>query len=243
MQHLVTFDFHNTLATADPWFELEIRELPAAALARIDPEFVADHDDVIARYRRLREEVMHSGREVDAVEGVCRIARQLDLPVDEATIAQSVHDLMHEATRHAAPIPGAVDAVRQITSRGIPVGVVSSAVYHPFLEWTLESFGIRDDLAFIVTSASSGHYKSNPEIYRYAMNLVDANPAASVHIGDSPQWDVWGAQQAGMTAIWFDNGFTGTFVDRDHTSEPEATVTSLHEVAPWVLRHLGMTPR
>ncbi|HWV25234.1 MAG TPA: HAD family hydrolase [Thermomicrobiales bacterium] len=243
MQSLVTFDFHNTLATCDPWFELEIRDLPAEALARIDPAFVPDRDDVTARYRRLREEVMRSGREVDAVEGVDRIARQLGLAIDEATIAASVRDLMREATRHAAPVPGAIEAVRQIAAQGIPVGVISSAVYHPFLEWTLEAFGLGDDLAFVVTSASSGHYKSNPEIYRYAMRLVDADPASSVHIGDSPKWDVWGAQQAGMSAVWFSNGFTGTFVDREHESEPDAVVTTMNDVAPWVLRHLGKNDR
>lgn len=243
MQQLVTFDFHNTLATCDEWFELEIRELPAEAIARIDPALAADRADIIARYRHLREEVMRSGKEVDAVEGVRRVAVQLKLPISEEAIAQSVHDLMREAAHHAAPIPGAVESVRQLASHGIPVGVISSAVYHPFLEWTLESFGIADDLAFVVTSASSGHYKSNPEIYRYAMNLVDADPATSVHIGDSPQWDVWAAQQAGMAAIWFDNGFTGTYVDRSHNAEPDAIVTSLHDVAPWVLQHLGVTTR
>lgn len=243
MQSLVTFDFHNTIATCDPWFELEIRSLPADVFARIDPALVKDRDDVIARYRGLRTEVIHSGKEVDAVEGVRRIAEQLALSLEPGIIETTVHDLMREAMQHATPVPGAIEAVREIASCGIPVGVISSAVYHPFLEWTLQSFGIADVLAFVVTSASSGHYKSNPEIYRYAMKIVGADPSATVHVGDSPKWDVWGAQQAGMAAVWFSNGVTGSFVDRDHESEPDAIVTSMLDVAPWVLQHLGAAAR
>lgn len=240
MQKLVTFDFHNTLAICDPWFELEIRDLPADVLAHIDPALVPDRDDIIARYRRLREEVMRSGREVDAVEGVRRIAAELGLDVDTTAIDASVHDLMREVLHHAEPVPGAVEAVRAISAAGIPIGVVSSAVYHPFLEWTLDAFGIGDELAFIITSASTGHYKSTPEIYRHAMQTVGADPVGSIHIGDSPQWDVHTAQQAGMATVWFDNGFTGTFVDRTHEAEPDLVVTSLDEVAPWVLERLGV---
>nr|MBA2290299.1 hypothetical protein [Chloroflexia bacterium] len=32
---IITFDFHNTVAHCDPWFELEIRTLPAAVLGRL----------------------------------------------------------------------------------------------------------------------------------------------------------------------------------------------------------------
>lgn len=245
MQKLVTFDFHNTLAICDPWFYLEIRDLPVDVLNHIDPALLQNHhpDDVITRYRTLREAVMESGKEIDAVDGVGRIADELGIRVDANQIAQAVRAVMSEAMNHVEPVHGAIDAVRQISVQGIPVGVISSAVYHPFLEWTLDSFGLDDKLAFIVTSASSGHYKSNPEIYRYAMDIVGADPASSIHIGDSPKWDVWAAKEAGMSAIWFSNGVTHTFVDRDDETEPDFIAHSMTEVAPWALDHIGaITP-
>jgi len=240
VHQLVTFDFHNTLATCDPWFHLEIRDLPVDVLNNIDPALLRDHDrdDVIDRYRALRKEVMASGREVDALEGVSRIANQLGISVDQKSLSESIRQLMREAMHHVAPVPGAVEAVHEIAARGVPVGVISSAVYHPFLEWSLESFGLNDDLAFVVTSASSGHYKSNPEIYRYAMTLTGAEPSQSVHIGDSPKWDVWAAHEAGMKTIWFSNGFTDTLVDRTLETKPDYTAHSMSDVAPWVLEHL-----
>lgn len=245
MPNLVTFDFHNTLAICDEWFYLEIRDLPADVLAHIDPALLRSHDraDVISRYRTLRQGVMASGREIDALDGVARVFHEMGLEISRPVIAESIRHLMQEAMKHVAPVPGAVEAVHEIASRGIPVGVISSAVYHPFLEWSLESFGVSDDLSFVVTSASSGHYKSNPEIYRYAMSLAQAEPGNSIHVGDSPKWDVWSAQQAGMRAVLFSNGMTGTMVDRELESAPDLTVDSMTEVAPWVLDQLGVVTK
>ena len=245
MPNLVTFDFHNTLAICDEWFYLEIRDLPADVLEHIDPATMRIHDraDVISRYRTLRQGVMASGREIDALDGVARVFDEMGLEIERTTIAESIRHLMQGAMEHVQPVPGAVEAVQEIASRGIPVGVISSAVYHPFLEWSLESFGVSDDLAFVVTSASSGHYKSNPEIYRYAMSLAQAEARNSIHIGDSPKWDVWSAQQTGMRAVLFSNGMTGTMVDRDPESEPDFTVETMSEVAPWVLDQLGVVAK
>ena len=245
MNPLVTFDFHNTIATCDPWFYLEIRDLAADVLEHIDPDLlaVASREDITARYRTLREGVMASGNEIDAVESVSIIARDLGLELEQDAIHQSVRHLMRETMDHVAPVPGAVEAIRAISGEGISVGVVSSAVYHPFLEWTLDHFGATDHLAFVVTSASSGHYKSNPEIYRYAMNITDAEPATSIHIGDSPKWDVWASQQAGMRGVWFSNGITDTFLDRQPESEPDFTSSSMDDISSWVLGQLEIAVR
>ena len=83
----------------------------------------------------------------------------------------------------ATPMLGAVEAVREIAQEGVPPGIVSSAVYHPFLEWTLATFGILEAFAVIVTSAS-GSYKSRPELYLHAAEALAAAPERMVHVGD-----------------------------------------------------------
>jgi HAD superfamily hydrolase (TIGR01509 family) len=239
---LVTFDFHNTIAYCDEWFYLEIRDLPTKTLQVLAPDVFDTFppDEIAARYREMRKAVMASGKEVEAVEGVIRITTGLGVELRRADVETTVARLMHDAAEHATPVPGAVESIREVASRGIRAGVVSSAVYHPFLEWTLERFGILDALAFIMTSASSGYYKSDPEIYRRAMREVGSDPERSIHVGDSGKWDVWSAKQAGMKAIWFQNGNVDTLVDRPMDTTPDFTVTSMADVSPWVIENLEL---
>lgn len=237
MTSLVTFDFHNTIATCDEWFFLEIRDLPVRTIEILAPDALDEHaaDAIVATYRELRKAVMASGKEIHAVDGVLRVAEQFGIVLDRDEVDATVARLMHAAAEHASPIPGAVEGIRQIAGQGITIGIVSSAVYHPFLEWTLERFGVADDLGFVMTSASSGYYKSDPEIYRAAMRQAGSDAARSIHVGDSERWDVWSAKQAGMRAVWFRNGNVDTLVDRPLEVEPDFTVTSMTEVAPWVI--------
>ena len=207
MDGAVTFDFHDTLARCDAWFELEVRRLVSAFLrwraddqaAPVDEKRLAAAD---AAYRDLRQAIVADGRERTAEECVGEVLRRLDIPVDEPIVARGVEELMHRTLEDARPIDGAVETVRALREANVRLGIVSSAVYHPFLEWTLAKFGLRDAFADVTTSASAGYYKSRPEIYRHALAALGAAPERSVHVGDSYRYDVGGARHAGMRTVW-----------------------------------------
>src|SRR3954453_12664726 len=203
----ITFDFHNTLTSCPEWFELEIRLLPSAFLRwwsdrdgrRLEPSVL---DAADAGYRQLRQEIMEHGNELTAEACLESVFTAMRLCVSEDDVRSGVTDLMRRALAGAAPIPGAVATVREIHRAGIPMGIVSSAVYHPFLEWTLESFAIRDAFDVVITSASAGFYKSRAELYVHAAELLGASPERMVHVGDSFRFDVAGASRAGMGTVW-----------------------------------------
>lgn len=240
MHALVTFDFHNTLATCDPWFALEIRDLPVEVLRDLDATAAthADGDAIRASYRAVRQEVIASGREVDAVTSVERILRLHDLPFPTARVARSVERLMRDMMGHVAPVPGAIETVRAVAATGVAVGVISSAVYHPFLEWTLAAFGLAGVLRFVHTSVSTGIYKSDPAIYRQAMATAGVSPLRSVHVGDSLRWDVGTAAAAGMRTVWFANGHVDAFAAPGEGGEPDLTIHSMVDAAPLILAQI-----
>jgi HAD superfamily hydrolase (TIGR01509 family) len=99
-------------------------------------------------------------------------------------------------------LPGAVETVRHLHWEGVRLGVVSSAVHHQTLIWILDRMDILNCFDSIVTSASSGFYKSTPRIYASAMAELHADPRLSVHVGDSMRWDVETAQLAGLHTVW-----------------------------------------
>ena len=233
----ITFDFHNTLAECPEWFELEVRSLPSAFLtwhtgqnaASYPSSVLTDADD---RYRALRREIVDHGNELTAEQSLRVIFDTMVIPAGDAEIEDGVAVLMREAAAKARPIPGAVETVRAIAQAGIRLGVVSSAVYHPFLEWTLEEFGVKDAFTTIVTSASAGFYKSRPEIYLHAADLLSAQPGQMVHVGDSLRFDVGGASRAGMGTVWL------RFPDKPEDGSeyvPDLTVTTLEGSAAGLL--------
>jgi HAD superfamily hydrolase (TIGR01509 family) len=233
----ITFDFHNTLAECPEWFELEVRSLPSAYLTwHADQDAASYSESVLAeaddRYRSLRREIMDHGNELTAEQSLRVIFDAMAITAGDTDIAIGVAALMRGAAAMAKPIPGAVETVRAIAQAGVRLGVVSSAVYHPFLEWTLEEFGIKGDFSSIVTSASAGFYKSRPEIYLHAAELLATQPRDMVHVGDSLRYDVGGASRAGMGTVWLQ------FPDKPGDGSeflPDLTVTTLEGSAPGIL--------
>ena len=207
MRGAITFDFHNTLVRAERWFALEVHELPAAFLrwqaARTGRSLPAGTEDAARRaYRRLRQQIAEHGHELPAERCVAVVLGELGLPVDPPTIEAGIEDLMRETFSGAEAMPGAVHAVRELAASGISLGVVSSAVFHPFLEWSLERFGMRNAFTVVTTSASAGYYKSRTEIFHGTLRALGAPADRSIHVGDSYRYDVGTARRAGMRTVW-----------------------------------------
>jgi HAD superfamily hydrolase (TIGR01509 family) len=204
----VTIDFHNTLAWCDRWFALEVRELVPEVLRALGPAHGVNVDSALLdrarrEYRTLREAIIASGDERVALDGTLATLEALGLAFPRERVAAAIDDLMRAALDEVRPMPGAIEAVRALHGRGLRCGIVSSAVHHPFLEWTLERFGLTAAFASVVTSASSGYYKSRPEIYQTALRALGVAPGEAVHVGDSYRFDVQGARRAGLRTIWY----------------------------------------
>jgi len=238
----VTIDFHNTIARCDRWFALEIRELVPEVLRLLAErgEFVAppgSAEQARATYRALRAGIMASGAERDALDCTLTTLHTLDLTPDEGAVAAAIETLMREALPEAQPEPGIVAAIAALRARGVRLGVVSSAVHHPFLDWTLARFGVAGSFDTIITSASSGYYKTRPEIYHAALRALGVAATDAIHVGDSYRFDVQGAHRAGLRAIWYAS--TETALGQPD-NEADATVADLATL-PTVIATLGGT--
>ena len=240
----ITFDFHNTLAACPEWFDLEVRTLPSGFLrwwerhssGPIAAETLVEAD---SHYRDLRRDIMDHGNELTAEACLAHVFTQIGLSIPGSDIQSGVASLMRDALDGASPIPGAIETVRELRRRGTPIGIVSSAVYHPFLEWTLDAFGLLDAFEVVITSASAGFYKSRPEIFLSAADALRAAPERMVHIGDSLRFDVGGAGRVGMGTVWLRR-------DGDRSSgngfEPDLTLDTLIASAPKIHQILDGRP-
>ncbi|MFW6075172.1 MAG: HAD family hydrolase [Chloroflexota bacterium] len=207
---VISFDFHDTLAHCDEWFQLEIGGLlpaflhwKAAAECHTAPE-PSTLRQAFVSYREIREDVMSSGIEHDAHTCVRLVCERLGLDVHDWEIDRGLREILLPSVASATPVPGAIEAVKELAASGRHIVVISSAIYHPFLEWTLDKFGISKDVDSIVTSASCGWYKSSPKIYEHVLNEWQLSPRELLHIGDSYRFDVMPASEVGIDTILFD---------------------------------------
>ncbi|MCA9859528.1 MAG: HAD family hydrolase [Thermomicrobiales bacterium] len=241
MSGTITFDFHNTLVECDPWFQIEIRTLVSDVLrywndlGEIDvPADLLPSAD--AEYRKLRLAIHGHGHELPADRAVRMILERIGYPLPWDAIDIALDSIMRAAMETATPVEGAQAAVNRLANEGVRLGVVSSAVHHDFLIWSLDRFDMADAFDQVITSASCGFYKSRPEIYWSALDQLGADSSHALHIGDSLRFDVGGASQAGMRTAWYQRP------DARDTPTPERMpdliVPSLVNAAPLLLSTL-----
>jgi HAD superfamily hydrolase (TIGR01509 family) len=242
LSRAVTIDFHDTLFLCDDWFMLEVRDLPAKYLdwqAARDGRPVSHElrQLITAEYRELRRAIIESGVEIDATENVFRVSRSIGLDPNRLDVALAVDELMAETLAAATPRPGAIELVRTMKSAEIPVGIVSNAIHQPFLEWAVEAAGMGDLFDSVLTSARAGYYKSRPEIYWQAASELGVRPEETIHIGDSPRFDVAGAARAGMHTVWLD-------LSHEPIGEllPDLTIQHLEGLAPRLFDTFAIGP-
>lgn len=232
---VITFDFHNTIANCDPWFDLEVRDLPWAVLARLGfrPTVAVNKAGLDMAYAALRRRVIDSGDEIDAFDSVVDILRAHDIVLDRPVLDRTVDELMTGALESLEPVQGVAETIRYLRARDCRLGVISSAVHHQFVEWSLCRMDLSAAFSSVVTSASAGYYKSSPRIYEHSLRELNTDPGNAVHVGDSLRWDVSGAKQAGMSAIWLN---TGRFETRTTTPSmpvaPDLIISSMVDAGP-----------
>ncbi len=242
MRHAVTIDFHDTLFQCDEWFLLEVRDLPVRFLSWLGEQSggnvcATTPEEIAGLYREIRVAAIDGGIEVDSNECVKRICAQVDVRVDDAEIERGVDLIMRETLSTSRPRPGVSELVESLHSAGVKLGVISNAIHHPFLEWSLENSGLLDKFDLVLSSAKAGYYKSRVELYHLAAELLAVMPEQTIHIGDSYRFDVEGAARAGMRTVWLNlNGAP------QQQLRPDLEVRTLEGLAPQILDMLQTKP-
>ncbi|WP_020142821.1 HAD family hydrolase [Terracoccus sp. 273MFTsu3.1] len=145
---------------------------------------------------------------------------------------QSFEDAYAPAFRSAQrlfpDVPGLLSTAEQ---EGLPVALLTNSAHAP-TRVKLEALDLAERFEVVVTTDTLGFGKPDLRVYLEACRLVGAQPHRVVCIGDSIEWDVLGAQAAGLRAVWLDRRGLGT-------SEPVASVRGLDEVSAALDRRFG----
>jgi putative hydrolase of the HAD superfamily len=113
----------------------------------------------------------------------------------------------------------------------LPVVIVTN-VESPFQQRKIAHLGLADRLPEVVGADLAKRAKPDPALFEIACARAGVAPDRAVHVGDSWDADVVGAQRAGIRAVWLDRDGVG---GRNSMPDDVYRVASLAEV-PALLR-------
>jgi putative hydrolase of the HAD superfamily len=98
------------------------------------------------------------------------------------------------------PWRGLKEALLRLSSRGLKVGLISD---YP-VEAKIRALGLGDfPFACRVVTAEVGALKPHPAAFLKAAKILEVEPEGILHIGDREEYDIEGAQRAGMHTALF----------------------------------------
>lgn len=88
----------------------------------------------------------------------------------------------------------------------------------------LRRFGLRKYFDVVKISGELGFSKPGPEIFEFALRDLDSSPKNSLYVGNSPDLDVAGARNAGLTSVLIVRG------DDPSGPEPHYEIKDMREL-------------
>lgn len=175
-------------------------EPPWIGLRSSVPESISD-DDLVSAVRTemaYYREHASEGRDEESLADLrerCAtlLSDQLGHPIPP--------DLLVESIRFA-PFPDARAALESLRDRGLKVVCLSN--WDVSLTEVLEQCGLMEVLDEVVSSAQAGASKPSPEPFLLALELAGCDADAAIHVGDTLDEDVVGAQAVGVRPLLID---------------------------------------
>jgi HAD superfamily hydrolase (TIGR01549 family) len=99
--------------------------------------------------------------------------------------------------------PDALPCLEALRGHGLPMGIITQTLLkeNEFRRLHLSSEGIEHYFDLVLTTESIGYDKPDKRLYLKAIDLAVHAPQEIMHVGDSYELDVKGAESAGMRAV------------------------------------------
>ena len=127
------------------------------------------------------------------------------------------------------------DVLKALTSAGIRIGLISNT--HRCLASFQSHFELQGLISATVSSSDHGLMKPHPSLFAAALQLIGADAADAVMVGDSLRQDVEGALRAGMRAVLLRRGEGPVLSEPSHrrVEGPVPIIRSLRELPDLII--------
>ena len=199
------------------------------------PARAAFYESFIRRVREVWDEAKENLLGPEFSEALRRVCS--DAGIDPALI--DVETLMRvydwQPMPGVVPYPDTIMVLQALHEAGYALGLVTNSFYPMWMrDVELQHYSLLDYFDVRISASDAGYIKPHKAIYEHALFLMGTEPQRTVFVGDRPQHDILGANEAGLISVLLDP----PHLEREKNGiEAEFTINSLSELIP-VLEHL-----
>jgi FMN phosphatase YigB (HAD superfamily) len=123
-----------------------------------------------------------------------------------------------------------IQVLQSLREKDYKIGLVTNSMLPMWMrDIELQAYEIIDYFDARITSGDTGYIKPHPFIYQKALQLLGAAPDEAVFVGDRPEYDIAGANEAGLTSVLM----SPPYLDRElNNIRPDHIIGSLSELLP-----------
>lgn len=147
-----------------------------------------------------------------------------ELGIDDGILVDKLFERFSDGASYML-FDDVLPTLRALQADGYRLGLISN--FEGWVEERLVELDVGHLFDVSVISGLEGVEKPDPEIYRLALERARVEPAAAVHVGDSPALDIAPAEALGMRTVLLDR--VGRY---PQMSGPK--ITSLKELPPLI---------
>ena len=195
-----------------------------------------DFDDCYHSYRDLFYKMIEESRKTHREACFEQVLKFLILNygidiVGKATTEEILLNYYQEVYSVRKVFPDVVPTLKGLQSKGLPMGIISNTTNPPFMkDYERKQMGLDAFFKFSIYSSDVPYRKPHPSIYNLAVKYLNLDAGEILFVGDSPAYDIAGAQGVGMQTAWINRNGD----ELPHGIVPEfhcSTLTDLLEIS------------
>jgi putative hydrolase of the HAD superfamily len=190
-----------------------------------------------AFFQLYRETIVENWRQakktwasVNFAQSLRQLFAALKLDLDRIDMDEALAAYDWQPVPEVVLYEDALSILETLRQREYKIGLITNSMLPMWMrDVELRAYGIIDYFDVRITSGDTGYMKPHPAIYRHALASLDASPERAVFVGDRPENDIAGANEAGLVSVLMDP----PHLDRDLDGvKPDYTITRLRDLLP-----------